>query len=188
MMAHQSRGVKRPRGSISSAPLSEQSAAHTAAAPSIMSAVARCVSDHRAAGPSMLGGNGNQHHQHESMTDDEEVQPLSKRINRLNIDHAAAAVAASANKATDRPPSQNSLQSQAHCDDPKDFTQVYPYAPNSPYYQSNQLLRDLYFQRELRVHGVQQQRQRLYATSISVDSGGLGQTSPSHHTFQQQQQ
>ena len=48
------------------------------------------------------------------MSDDEEVQPLSKRINRLNIDHAAAAVAAAANKATDRPPSQNSLQSQAH--------------------------------------------------------------------------
>ena len=48
------------------------------------------------------------------MSDDEEVQPLSKRINRLNIDHAAAAVAASANKETDKPPSQNTLQSQAH--------------------------------------------------------------------------
>ena len=56
--------------------------------------------------------------------DDEVDVPLSKRINRLNIEKEDVK--------------------------PADFQQLYPYAPQSHYFKSNQLLRDLYLLRESR--------------------------------------
>lgn len=111
-----------------------------------------------------------------AMSDEETVQPLSKRINRLNIDYPSTAGRIS-------PPEQGfPEQGQADHEEPpseQDFSHVYPYGPDSPYFHSNQLLRDLYLQREMRIQqqNPQNVRPRLYGCSTPSVSGASFQ----HH-------
>jgi len=117
------------------------------------------------------------------MDDDEVDVPLSKRINRLNIEkELVPATAAAHSNPPPLPlpgpipggyvPVVNHASGSASGTGPVDphsgmseangseFDKLYPYGPDSPYFKSNQLLRDLYFQREHR-------RQRLEGTSLS---------------------
>jgi len=135
------RGLKRPRGSRTSPHLAEVESSDMMALP--------------------------------GQDDDEVVQPLSKRINRLNIDHAGrispgdpALPVTTASSLTDSGPGQMGPTEAADPTGRSDFTHLYPYPTDSPYFQSNQLLRDLYLQREMRLQQLtEHQRHRLYGCS-----------------------
>ena len=81
--------------------------------------------------------------------DDVEV-PLSKRINRLNIEKEFP----DGSSSQPQPQPQHLPQEESQVN----FAKAYPYSPQSPYFKSNEMLRDLHFQRENR-------RSRLSGTS-----------------------
>lgn len=90
--------------------------------------------------------------------DDDVDVPLSKRINRLNIEQQTAHVGSSAviDNTNGGPDKEG-----------EEFRENYPYDPNSQYYNSNQLLYSLYLQRSQRRHS---EPATLVAASTSASS------------------
>jgi hypothetical protein len=129
-------------------------------------------------GGSGMGSTSNNGHSGQNIrmdqgTDDEDVDvPLSKRINRLNIEYSAASPGSMTSvPGQDQHHHQHQHQHQQlqqHQQPKEVFRENYPYEANSPYYRSNELLYNLHTERSQRT------------SNHASDNAGLHNTLNSH--------
>eukprot|EP00088_Acartia_fossae_P023717 TRINITY_DN24732_c0_g1_i1.p1 TRINITY_DN24732_c0_g1~~TRINITY_DN24732_c0_g1_i1.p1 ORF type:complete len:126 (+),score=7.75 TRINITY_DN24732_c0_g1_i1:86-463(+) len=76
--------------------------------------------------------------------------PLAKKINDLQLKHTEAPTAQVPSVDFNSAQSSNGAQNRQNQQQLDAFKQAYPFPPDSPYYSSNKLLRDLYLSRVTR--------------------------------------